>query len=70
MQLPTTLLHVDISGNALTRLDALETLPSLRWLDASHNAVKATPSYDSTLPDLVEGWYKKCSAHLALHAIL
>ena len=44
VQLPATLLHVDISGNALTRLDALQTLASLRWLDASHNALKASPT--------------------------
>ena len=41
-QLPVTLLDVDISDNALTRLDGLETLTSLRWLDASRNALKAS----------------------------
>ena len=43
VQLPVTLLHLDVSGNGLTRLDALEALTSLRWLDASHNALKASP---------------------------
>ncbi len=40
MQLPATLLHVDVSGNGLTRLDALKALTSLQWLDASYNALK------------------------------
>ena len=38
-------MHVDLSGNLLTGLNGLESLTSLRWLDASHNALKA-----STLP--------------------
>ncbi len=42
-QLPATLLHVDLSGNGLTRLDALKSLASLQWLDASHNALKVHP---------------------------
>jgi hypothetical protein len=41
-QLPATLLHVDLSGNSLTRLDGLETVTSLRWLNASRNALKAS----------------------------
>ena len=47
-------MHVDLSGNSLTRLDGLESLTSMRWLDASRNALKASklPAALYNLPEM------------------
>jgi Leucine-rich repeat (LRR) protein len=38
--LPRTLLHLDISHNAVQSLDGLGALTSLQWLDASGNRIQ------------------------------